>query len=531
MARLSTGTGRLARHLPRYLWGALYMLLSALPVHAARLETLIMPGGVIAGHAKVESECSVCHARLDDTPQNTLCLECHKEIRKDLESKRGFHGRTPGLVEQECKRCHTDHKGRDADIVKLNRDSFDHAGTDFALEGAHSNLSCDSCHAAGKAFREAPNDCIGCHREEDPHKRRLGDECADCHSEHDWKQTKFDHSKTDFALKGMHKEVICSACHPNQRYENTPSECYSCHALNDVHRGRNGQECADCHTERRWDEASFDHAKDTDFPLRGRHTRLDCEVCHTDAPAKVRLKTECITCHRADDSHHGRNGGDCASCHTAETWSQARFDHALKTGFPLRGKHADAGCGDCHRGKLTDKIGDQCIDCHRVDDVHRGKQGEDCARCHQESGWGEKVVFDHDLTHFPLIGLHATAPCEECHVSASFQDAPSACNQCHAKDDVHKRTLGDDCARCHNPNGWAFWQFDHETGTDFRLEGAHQGLVCTACHREQVAGHEFKQSTLCVACHAADDKHRGRFGRQCERCHDQQSFDNVRMQP
>ncbi|MBI5040266.1 MAG: cytochrome C, partial [Gammaproteobacteria bacterium] len=195
------------------------------------------------------------------------------------------------------------------------------------------------------------------------------------------------------------------------------------------------------------------------------------------------------------------------------------------------GKHKEVLCKTCHRGNLTDKLETGCIACHRADDVHRGKQGEDCARCHKESGWGDEVVFDHDLTRFPLIGLHATAPCEECHASTTFQDVAMRCNDCHAESDVHKRTLGDDCARCHNPNGWAFWQFDHDIATDFRLEGAHSGLVCQACHRDPLKGHEFDQSKLCVACHAADDKHRGRFGRQCERCHDQESFENVRVQP
>ena len=507
------------------------MLLSTLPAHALNLETLIMPGEVIRSHAKVEGECAKCHAKLGDTPQNELCLDCHKEVREDLQLQRGFHGRRPGLAEQACKSCHTDHQGRDADIVKLNKDSFDHDGTDFKLRDTHLGLSCDSCHVADKPFRAAANDCIGCHRDDDPHKRRLGKECADCHSERGWRETKFDHGKTDFALKDAHKEVDCAACHPNQRYEKTPADCYSCHALNDVHRGRNGQKCADCHTEKSWDQASFDHAKDTKFPLRGRHAKIECEVCHTDAPAKQKLKTDCLACHRADDRHHGRNGSRCADCHNEDTWTKARFDHDRKTDFPLRGKHSEAACEACHRGKLDDDIGSACIDCHRADDVHKGEQGEDCARCHQEDGWGEKVVFDHDLTRFPLIGLHATAPCEECHISATFQDVATRCNDCHQQDDVHKQALGDDCARCHNPNGWAFWRFDHDTATDFKLEGAHHGLVCAACHREPVTGHDFDQSKLCVACHAADDKHRGRFGKQCDRCHDQETFENVRMQP
>lgn len=511
--------------------GGLLMLLIGFSVSAAKIETLIMPGEVISGHAKIESECSQCHARLSKTGQNELCLDCHKEVRKDLQSKQGFHGRKAGLSDLECKTCHTDHKGRNTDIVKLNRDSFDHQGTDFALKGAHSGLSCDSCHAKDKAFREARTDCIGCHLKDDPHKKRLGEKCADCHSERNWTDTKFDHAKTDFALKGAHKEVICSACHPNQRYENTPEDCYSCHALNDIHRGRYGQKCADCHTEQRWDKPSFDHAKETKFPLRGRHAKIECEICHTGSLHKDKLKTDCLSCHRADDTHHGRNGKQCESCHNAEAWSKARFDHTRKTDFPLRGKHADVACDSCHRGNLKDKLSSDCNDCHRADDVHRGKQGKDCARCHQESGWGEKVVFDHDLTHFPLIGLHATVPCEECHVSTTFQQAAKDCVQCHKSEDIHKQSLGTNCAQCHNPNGWALWDFDHDKLTDFKLEGAHQGLACVGCHQKAMHGDKVSQSKTCNTCHAQDDKHRGRYGNQCDRCHDQESFEHVDMRP
>lgn len=511
--------------------GGLLMLLSALPSHAAKIETLIMPGEVISGHAKIESECSRCHERLSKTGQNALCLDCHEDVETDLLNRQGFHGRRSGLAELQCKSCHTDHKGRGADIVKLNRDSFDHKATDFALEGAHIALSCASCHAEGKAFRAAPNDCIGCHREDDPHKRRLGEQCADCHSARNWSETEFDHSTTDFALEGAHRDVICSACHPNQRYENTPDDCHACHALNDVHRGRNGRKCADCHNEQRWDKPEFDHGEDTDFPLRGRHAKVECEACHTGVLADEKLETDCIACHRADDSHHGRNGTDCASCHNTDAWGQARFDHARKTDFPLRGKHADIACGNCHRGKLEDELDTDCVECHRADDVHRGKQGEDCARCHREVGWGDQVVFDHDITHFPLIGLHATVPCEECHVSTTFQQAAKDCVQCHKADDAHKRTLGANCAQCHNPNGWALWEFDHDTATDFRLQGAHQDLACASCHRDPVRGDKIRQAKACGTCHARDDRHSGRFGRQCDRCHDQESFDHVDMRP
>ena len=51
------------------------------------------------------------------------------------------------------------------------------------------------------------------------------------------------------------------------------------------------------------------------------------------------------------------------------------------------------------------------------DDVHKGQVGKKCERCHNQSGWTKEVFFDHDLARFPLIGIHAITPCEECHLS------------------------------------------------------------------------------------------------------------------
>jgi hypothetical protein len=44
---------------------------------------------------------------------------------------------------------------------------------------------------------------------------------------------------------------------------------------------------------------------------------------------------------------HGRGITRCALCHTTESWRGARFAHD-RTGFPLRGRHAEVTCQDCH---------------------------------------------------------------------------------------------------------------------------------------------------------------------------------------
>ena len=46
--------------------------------------------------------------------------------------------------------------------------------------------------------------------------------------------------------------VACASCHKNNVYAGTPTDCYSCHAQDDVHNGRNGTDCGRCHNTRSW---------------------------------------------------------------------------------------------------------------------------------------------------------------------------------------------------------------------------------------------------------------------------------------
>jgi hypothetical protein len=101
-------------------------------------EKLVMPGPLIEGHVKLEQSCFECHVPFSRQSQSNLCLACHKEIAGDRLARRGLHGRQPDAAKQDCRYCHTDHKGRNADIIQLDRQTFDHTFTNFELKGAHS---------------------------------------------------------------------------------------------------------------------------------------------------------------------------------------------------------------------------------------------------------------------------------------------------------------------------------------------------------------------------------------------------------
>ena len=144
------------------------------PASAQSLESAIMPGEVSRAHVKEEADCKNCHVRFERAAQPRLCLECHKKVAADVRARTGYHGR---LQERECRTCHTEHKGREAHIVKLDEKAFDHAQTDFALRGKHREAKCATCHKLKTRHSDAPSACIDCHRKDDKHKDTLGSKC------------------------------------------------------------------------------------------------------------------------------------------------------------------------------------------------------------------------------------------------------------------------------------------------------------------------------------------------------------------
>jgi hypothetical protein len=499
-------------------------VLAAPMLRAASVESLLMPGPVTAKHAKYENECTSCHDRTNRARQSELCLACHKEIAADVQQHTGFHGRMPNAgTAGQCRACHSEHTGREADIVRMDTLQFDHARTDFVLQGAHRALSCASCHKNGESWRKAVDTCSGCHKRDDYHAGQLGTNCADCHSVESWTGARFDHGKTKFALTGAHTTLSCGACHLGGNYKQAPQGCVGCHATDDAHRGARGTDCGNCHTTSDWRTAKYDHLKETGFALLGEHARLSCEGCHRGGNFKDKLPKDCYGCHRADDSHASRLGAKCDDCHGNEHWKPVDYDHAAKTRFALLGAHAKLGCHTCHTAEVSkQKLGTGCLACHRASNPHGAKFSTSCDSCHSQQDWKSDISFDHDLTHFPLLGLHVVVSCAQCHRTQAFTAAPLKCVDCHAQQDVHKGGLGKECDSCHSSNGWALWDFDHGKQTGFALTGAHAKKVCADCHRRPSG--EVKLLRDCVSCHSQDDVHAGAFGRQCERCHSTSTF-------
>ncbi len=448
---------------------------------ADSFEKALMPGEVIHGHAKYELDCNKCHQHFDKAAQARLCTDCHKEIAVDINAKSGMHGH---LDDKNCRNCHTDHKGRNAKIAGFDKGKFDHSHTDFLLKGAHkeARVKCESCHLAKTKFRDAPKLCNDCHRKDDQEKG---------------------------------------------------------------HKGKLGTKCENCHNDKNWKEAKFDHEK-TKFPLLGgKHAEVKCTECHADKTYQQTPLT-CNGCHKKIDQekgHKGLYGTKCDSCHNDKGWKELRFNHDADTRYPLRGKHNQVKCNSCHlpeKGQIYQhKLPDKCVACHKKDDQekgHRGGLGEKCESCHNERGW-KNSNFNHDDTHFPLRDKHKDAKCDTCHKGGV--SGPNAklklekeCVACHKKDDQekgHKGRYGNKCESCHNEKKWTASTFDHNRDTKYKLMGKHQQTKCDACHLPE-KGALYRQQKLgsqCVSCHGKDDKHKNQLGNKCESCHNEKRWQDA----
>jgi hypothetical protein len=150
------------------------------------------------------------------------------------------------------------------------------------------------------------------------------------------------------------------------------------------------------------------------------------------------------------------------------------------------------------------------------------------------------------LSPGPLSRVHAglEARCSACHLAFTPLAERGKCKSCHeevARDvrqrtGFHGRTDGvrrAQCRTCHLEHRGRVQslidlrqaKFDHQK-SDFPIGGKHRAVQCRSCHLPAVP---FRAAPLaCVACHARDDEHRGRFGRNCASCHSDAGWKIIR---
>ena len=536
----------------------------------------ISPGDLSSAHADLEgmTNCTQCHD-IGKKVSNQKCLDCHKEIQSLIGKNKGYHAH-PTVKRQDCFECHSDHHGRNFDMVRFDEGKLDHSLTGYKLEGKHKIIDCRECHVpeniADKEIRKRKDtylgldqECLSCH--DDFHQQTLSQNCLECHNMDSFvPASEFDHNKSDYPLTGKHMEVDCIACHKETTRNGKPfreftdidfSDCKSCHT--DPHRKQLQGACAQCHVETAFTDfigkGNFNHDR-TSFELKGKHKNVDCFACHQRNSDPVVLfqdvlkvkESDCISCHT--DKHEGKYGLDCAQCHNESSFLSLNnmdfFDHNI-TDYPLEGKHVGVSCTECHVDRFSTPIDfTECKNCHQ--DYHNGEfiknnNSPDCAECHSLNfgfDYSLYTVEKHQVSEFPLEGAHQATPCYACHISEdderwTFANLGEDCKDCHIN--IHEGYISEkyypenDCAACHQSEAWDRIQFDHSL-TKWPLEGKHDTVSCKECHFEINENKDIKSQnfinldTSCVSCH--ENIHGDAFAENgvtdCNRCHVTESW-------
>jgi len=455
----------------------------------------LSPGDLSQAHADLEgmSNCTQCHD-LGKKVNNNKCLDCHKEIKSLISQKKGYHASTE-VTSKDCFACHSEHHGRKFDMVRFDEKKFNHALTKYKLEGGHSTIDCKECHRPDNildaSIRKKQNtflglkqECLTCH--DDYHQKTLSNNCLTCHDMKAFKPaSRFDHNKVDYKLTGKHIEVDCKECHKT-------------------------------------------------VTKNGKTFQVFADVPHND----------CVACHA--DPHNKRFQGKCTQCHTVNSFAEFvgknRFDHAT-TDFALNGKHKTVDCLGCHKNTdnpaaafsfSTSVTETECASCHK--DVHSGKMGSNCAKCHTETSFvavKSMTSFNHSTTDFPLEGKHIGVDCKLCH-KGKYTDPINftACKNCHQdyhRGELAKNGVSPDCVACHSLNvgfDQSSYSVDQHQKTKFPLVGAHAATPCFSCHVSEDRWSFKNKGTSCTQCHK--NIHGERFAvngiTNCERCHDSDSW-------
>ncbi|WP_203296587.1 cytochrome c3 family protein [Luteirhabdus pelagi] len=427
----------------------------------------------------------------------------------------------------DCAQCHNP-EGWEIDFETLQ---FDHATTDFELEGAHELTDCASCHS-DLVFENAPKDCISCHL--DIHSQTVGNDCMRCHDTQSWLVDEIPelHEQNGFPLIGVHANVSCVECHTGDVriiFNRIGNECIECHRQdylatqnpNHVAAGYS-TDCTECHNPFGfgWEAEGINHDF---FPLTLGHDIQDCNQCHTSGTFSG-LSPECVNCHLDDfnqtsNPNHTATGfsTDCIECHTTDPgWMPATFDHDDQF-FPIySGEHEGvwSDCVECHPNPSNYAVF-TCTTCHtagETNDEHEGISGyvyesTACLACHPTGN--ESEGFDHSATNFPLMGGHMGVDCIQCHADG-YQGTPTDCESCHLTDfnqttnpNHSAANFPTDCTQCHTVNAWEPADFDHD-GMYFPIySGEHQGEWnnCIDCHTDPNNYSIFD----CLNCHPAGE--------------------------
>ncbi len=192
------------------------------------------------------------------------------------------------------------------------------------------NGDCFACHTAFRGVDSAK--CVTCHQTSSIgrltskglpiakpstsatfHKELSRQDCVSCHSDHQGVKRYQVTRKFDHSLLQSETRLYCQNCHKPP--------------VDNLHQ-QIKNECAQCHTQKKWKPATFAHNKffvlDHDHSatcvtchVANDYKKYTCYGCHEHTPAKIKREhleegirnfDNCVECHRSGDKDEAKGG-------------------------------------------------------------------------------------------------------------------------------------------------------------------------------------------------------------------------------
>lgn len=179
----------------------------------------------------------------------------------------------------------------------------------------------------------------------------------------------------------------CFACH-TPFIGSTPEKCIACHKVEEIGlKTTKGEPIA---------------SEKKNVAFHQKLTEKDCVACHSDHRGvkafrpisqfshhllDPTLQKQCDSCHaNPGDALHLKIKGNCASCHSQDSWKPATFEHADYFRFD---RHHNTECATCHVDNDYSRY--TCYGCHehsrskiREEHFEEGiRNYENCTECHR----------------------------------------------------------------------------------------------------------------------------------------------------
>ncbi|MEA3107507.1 MAG: hypothetical protein QOI88_2112, partial [Gammaproteobacteria bacterium] len=427
----------------------------------------------------------------------------------------------PSFAGNDCSACHK---------PTYTTGGFGPMNMTQATHASVSNVTCISCHEAGKSFyMGAANPLLQLRPTNHTGSMGAPNDCKNCHTTANWNSTTMpaNHMPTPGTQ-------TCSVCHTSVSTGN-----YALFASNlMLHTGITGN-CAQCHGA--GTQLSFynnDMVVKATVPLAPAHipyiSGVDCSSCHKTTtyaagafgPMNMTQATHafvsstCNTCHGtatvsyyigaanpklqlrpADHTSGTMLTGDCGGCHTTANWNST----TLPSGHMPN--PANQACAVCHTGApanykvfaansvLHTGITSKCSQCHGTtqlsfynnDMVVKSAvlapphipfvSGTDCSSCHKTTSYAAGTFGPMNMTQATHAFVATT--CNTCHGTTTVAFSMGAANpgmQLRPTNHTGNMAAPADCSGCHTTANW-------NSGT---LPAGHMpnpgNKTCITCH-------------------------------------------------